>query len=86
MIGFSKSKQLISPKKIFVTNDVELSNTPASDALVFALVPILVSTNELFKQFIKAYLEFQTPLQYKQSSENNLSKLVFLTFTMGTHI
>lgn len=40
---------------------MESSDAPALDAPVLALVSTLASTNELFKQFIKAYLESQTP-------------------------
>ena len=58
-VGPSKSKRSISPKEIPATSDIELPDTPTPDALVFAPVSAKTSTNRLFQQFMKAYLENQ---------------------------
>lgn len=60
MISPSKLEQSVSPKKTLTTSNMEPPEALALDALVFTLVPTPTSTNELFQQFIKAYLGVQT--------------------------
>ena len=56
-VVFSELEQPISPEGTPSTSDMGLPDVSAQDA------PILAppSTNELFKQFMKAYLEAKTP-------------------------
>ena len=57
----SKSEQLASPeKKTPVPSDMGPPDAPAPDAPVPAPGLALTSTDELFKQFIKAHLKAQT--------------------------
>ena len=53
----SKPKQPASPEGIPALSNVGPSDAPAPDAPVYTPVPTPASTDELFKQFIKAYLE-----------------------------
>ena len=57
----SKPEQPVSPKRTPATSDMGPLDAPAPDAPI----PALASTNELFKQFMKAYLEAKTlvPIQ-----------------------
>ena len=57
MLDPSKPDQLVSQEETSVISDVGHSDSPAPDAQV----PALVFTDKLFKQFMKAYLEAQTP-------------------------
>ena len=54
MVGPNKPEQPVSPKKTPAT-----SGMGHLDAPLLLLVPITVSTNRLFLQFMKAYLENQ---------------------------
>lgn len=61
IISLSKPKQLVSlEKKTLVAGDMRSPNVSTPVALVFTPSSTLFSTNALFKQFIKAYLETQT--------------------------
>ena len=57
-IGPSKLEQPESPEEeTLAPNNLGLPDAPAPDAPVLALVCALASIDELFKQFIKAYLK-----------------------------
>ena len=55
-------EQPVSPEETPALSDIwPDENTPAPDAPVHAPVPAPASTDKLFQQFMKAYLEAQTP-------------------------
>ena len=59
-VSLSKLEQPASPEGTPALNDVGPPDAPAPDAPVLAPGPAPTSTNELFKQFMKPYLEAQT--------------------------
>ena len=60
-ISPSKPEQPASPERTPAPSDLGPPDAPAPETPVHAPVPVPASTDELFKQFIKAYLKAQTP-------------------------
>ena len=58
-VGPSEPEQPVSPEGTPATSGVGPSDAPAPDAPVLAPVPATASTDGLFQQFMKAYLENQ---------------------------
>lgn len=64
-VSSSKPKLPTSAKKTPTLSDMVLPNSLALDDLIYAPVPTPTSTNKLSKQFMKAYLNAQTPASVK---------------------
>ena len=62
-VGANELEQPVSPEGTPATSDVGPLNALAPEALVFTPVPATASTNGLFQQFMKAYLENQNQAQ-----------------------
>lgn len=69
MVNLTKTKWSTSlKKKTPILSDIGFPNTLAQDTLVFTPISAPVSTNKLFKQFIKTYLVVKAPAPMQTKS------------------
>ena len=78
-VGLNEPDQPVSPEGTPATSGIGPSDAPAPDTPL----PAPISTNELFKQFMKAYLEAQTPAPVQAEPQEQLLKACFPDFYYG---